>query len=217
MGYRAWTPHLEDEFVAQLLLLGLDRVVQLQQTPLPQSVIGRPIRFIEGAPRRVDGPVHVVLRRVGDLTQWFLGSGVYVGEGPCLAVDELAVDHHLGLEPNVSHGSRSLASAGLVLPWLRPANPEGRRIVVFPAAAASCDACPHPAVAGWRSTAFARRGRPDAGRTAPSPPVPWLARPRTCPAIWRHVASWRARVCPSCCGAAHRDRPDRGYLWRPRR
>ena len=102
---------LEDQLLAQLLLLGLDRVVQLQQAALAQLLVGRPVGLVEGAPGGVDGPVHVLLRRVGDLAERLLGRRVDVGEGAGLPVDELAVDHHLGLEPDlysVSHICHSL-------------------------------------------------------------------------------------------------------------
>ena len=97
---------LEDELLAQLIDLGLDRVVQLQQAALAQLLVGRPVGLVEGAAGGVDGPVHVLLRRVGDFAERLLGRRVDVGEGAGLAVDELAVDHHLRLEPDlysVSH------------------------------------------------------------------------------------------------------------------
>ncbi len=160
---------------------------------LPERVIGGPVRLVEGAPGRVDRAVHVLFRRVGDLTERLLGGRVDVGEGACLAVDELAVDHHLR--------SRTETSA-MVLALLRLrvwcSHGCGRRA---PKSAESWD--PHhqarhvvhgrrPAEADWRSTAFARRIRPDAGRTAPSRRAPWRVRRRTSPATWRHVASSRA-------------------------
>ena len=107
----AGSADLEDEFLAQLFLLRLDRVVQLQQAALAQLAVGRPVGLVEGAPGGVDGPEHVLLRRVGDLAERLLGGRVDVGEGAGLAVDELAVDHHLRLEPNlysVSHLCHSL-------------------------------------------------------------------------------------------------------------
>ncbi len=44
--------------------------------------------------------VHVGLGRVGDLAEHLFGGRIDVGEGPRLAVDELAVDQHPRLEPN---------------------------------------------------------------------------------------------------------------------
>jgi hypothetical protein len=49
----------EDELLAQLLALGVDRLVQLQQAALPQRTVGRPIGLVEGPPGGVDGPAHV--------------------------------------------------------------------------------------------------------------------------------------------------------------
>ena len=91
-----------------------DRVVQLQQTPLAQFVIGRPVRLVERAPRRVDGAVHVGLRRVGDLAEHVLVGRVDVGERARLAVDELAVDHHLATRTSTSvpQSLLSLSPAG---------------------------------------------------------------------------------------------------------
>ncbi len=105
-GDRPRRADLEDELLAQLFLLLFDRVVQLQQTALAQLLVGRPVGLVEGAPGGVDGPVHVLLRRVGNLAERLLGRRVDVREGAGLAVDELAVDHHLRLEPDlysVSH------------------------------------------------------------------------------------------------------------------
>ena len=63
-----------------------------------KRVVGRPVGLVERSPRRVDGPVHVLFRRVGDLTERLFVGRVDVGEGAGLAVDELAVDHHLRFE-----------------------------------------------------------------------------------------------------------------------
>ncbi len=102
---------LEDEFLAQLLLLRLDRVVQLEQAALAQLAVGGPVGLVESAAGGVDGPEHVVLRRVRDLAERLLGGWVEDGECAGLAIDELAVDHHLRLEPDlysVSHTCHSL-------------------------------------------------------------------------------------------------------------
>ena len=69
VGDRPWTPDLEDQLFAKLLLLGLDRFLQLQQAALAERVIGTPVRLVERAPRRVDGPMHIGFRRVGDLAE----------------------------------------------------------------------------------------------------------------------------------------------------
>ena len=102
---------LEDELLAQLLFLRFDRLVQLQQTALTQLVVGRPVGLVERPAGGVDGPVHVLFRRVSDFPERLLGCRVDVGERAGLAVDQLAVDHHLRLEPDlysVSHVCRSL-------------------------------------------------------------------------------------------------------------
>ena len=91
---RPGTAHLEYQLFTQLLLLGLHRLLKLLETVLAQRAIGRPVGLVEGAPRGVDGAVHIVLRRVGDLTEHVLGGRIDVGEGAGLAVDELAVDQH---------------------------------------------------------------------------------------------------------------------------
>ena len=107
----ARSANLEDEFLAQLFLLRLDRVVQLQQATLTELVVGGPVGLVEGTTGGVDGPVHVFLRRVRDLAERLLGSRVEDGERAGLAIDELAVDHHLRLEPDlysVSHTCHSL-------------------------------------------------------------------------------------------------------------
>src|SRR6201996_3585162 len=80
--------------------------MQLQQTALAQLLVGRPVGLVERATGGVDGPVHVLFRRVTHLTQRLFGGWVDVGEGAGLAVDQLAVDHHLRLEADlysVSH------------------------------------------------------------------------------------------------------------------
>src|ERR1700691_5910362 len=90
--------------------------MQLQQAALTQLVVGRPVGLVEGSPGGVDGPQHVLFRRVSDLPERLLGCRVDVGEGAGLAVDQLAVDHHLRLEPNlysVSHVCRSFVDGTL--------------------------------------------------------------------------------------------------------
>ena len=57
--------HLEDELLAQLLVLGLERLVQLLEALLAEGVVGRPVGLVEGPPGGVDGPVHLGRRRVG--------------------------------------------------------------------------------------------------------------------------------------------------------
>jgi hypothetical protein len=102
---------LEDQLLAQFLLLRFDRVVQLQQAALAQLAVGRPVGLVERASGGIDGPVHVLLRGIGDLAERLLGGRVDVREGAGLPVDELAADHHLRLEADLyrlSHICRSL-------------------------------------------------------------------------------------------------------------
>jgi len=91
----------------------LKDAIASQQAALAQLVVGRPIGLVEGTARGVDGPLHVFLRRVRDLTERLLGRGIDVGEGAGPALDEPAVDHHLGLEADLyslSHVCHSLLS-----------------------------------------------------------------------------------------------------------
>ena len=102
---------LEDQLLAERLLLGFQRRLQLLEAALAERAVGRPVGLVEGAARGVDRAVHVRLRRVRDLPQHLLGGRVDVGERAGLAVDELAVDQHPRLETDlgcVSHVARSL-------------------------------------------------------------------------------------------------------------
>ena len=94
MRHHARAPDLEDQLLAQQLLLALEGVLELEQAPLTERVIGRPTGLVERAPRGIDGTVDIGRRRVGDLTDDRFGRGVDVRERPGLAVDELAVDEH---------------------------------------------------------------------------------------------------------------------------
>ncbi len=69
VGDRPWTPDLEDQLFAKLLLLGLDGFLQLQQAALAERVIGTPVGFVERPAGRVDGTMHIGFRRVGDLAE----------------------------------------------------------------------------------------------------------------------------------------------------
>ncbi len=95
VGGHARAPHLEDQLLAQGLPVLLERVLQLGQALLAPRAVGRPVGLVEGAPRRVDGAVHLVGRRVGHLPDNLLGGGVDVVERLArVGADELAVDEH---------------------------------------------------------------------------------------------------------------------------
>ena len=110
VGERDRAAHLGDQLVAQLLLLALDRLLQLQQALLAERVVGRPVGLVERAPRRGDGALHVVGRRVGDLTEDLLGGGVDVVEAlPRRGFDQLTVDEHADL---ALHGAGAVGFDG---------------------------------------------------------------------------------------------------------
>ena len=94
MRHHARAADLEDQFLAQQLLLALEGILELEQAPLPERMIGRPTGLVERAPRRVDRTVDIGGRSVGDLADDRLGRGIDVRERSGLAVDELAVDEH---------------------------------------------------------------------------------------------------------------------------
>jgi hypothetical protein len=51
---------LGDQFLAQVVLFGFDRQLQLFQAPLAQRAVRRPVGLVERPARRGDGPVHVL-------------------------------------------------------------------------------------------------------------------------------------------------------------
>ena len=67
MGEHAGAADLEDQLLAQLLALGLERVLQLLEAALAEGAVRRPVGLVEGPPGGGDGPLHVGRRRVGDL------------------------------------------------------------------------------------------------------------------------------------------------------
>ena len=74
VGRHARAADLEDELLAQLLLLGLERLVQLLEALLAEGVVGRPVGLVEGAAGGVDGALHLGRRGVGDLADDLLGG-----------------------------------------------------------------------------------------------------------------------------------------------
>ena len=81
--------------LAQLLLLRLQRFVQLLETTLAKGVVGRPIGLVEAAAGRVNGTSHVLGRGVGHFAQHLFGGGIDVVEPLARrSLDELAVDEH---------------------------------------------------------------------------------------------------------------------------
>jgi hypothetical protein len=63
LGRHHRTADLGDEFVAQILLVGFDRHLQLLEAAPAQRTVCRPLGLVEGTPRGRDGVVHVVLGR----------------------------------------------------------------------------------------------------------------------------------------------------------
>src|SRR5262249_32843489 len=100
---------------------------------------------------------HVSLLCVGDLAKDVFVGRIYVGERPGLAVDELAVDHHLRLESHwcFSHGSRFRPVA-----WAQIAS-RGTLRAAISAAEAPEQRTPSPAE--LRSNAPRRRAWPRIG------------------------------------------------------
>ena len=94
MRHHARTADLEDQLLAEELLLALERLLELEQAPLTERVIGRPAGLVERPPRGIDRAVDVGGRRVGGLTDDGFGRGIDVRECSGLTVDELAVDEH---------------------------------------------------------------------------------------------------------------------------
>ena len=82
------------------------------QAPLAQLPVGGPRRLVERAPGGRDRSPHFVARRVGDLTDDFLGGRVHVVEGAGFAVDELAADQQVRLVLRV--GGRGHVGLGFV-------------------------------------------------------------------------------------------------------
>ena len=85
-------PTSRDQLLPQLLLLALERCLELQKAFLAEGTVGRPGRLIKRSPGGVDGLVHVSLRRITHGADHLLGSRVDDVEGAGAAVDELAVD-----------------------------------------------------------------------------------------------------------------------------
>src|SRR6202044_3582470 len=73
---------------------------------LAQLFVGGPVGLVESAAGGGDSPGPVLRRHVGAFPEGLLGGRGGFGEGAGLAVDQLAVDHHLRLEADlysVSH------------------------------------------------------------------------------------------------------------------
>ena len=80
VGHDARRPDLGDDLLAQLLALGLERLLQLLEAALAQGTVGRPVRLVEGRAGGGDGAAHVLGRRVGHLPQHLFGGRVDVLE-----------------------------------------------------------------------------------------------------------------------------------------
>ena len=94
MRHHPRAANLEDQFLAQLFLLALEGILELEQAPLPERTIGRPTRLVEGPPRRVDGTVDIRGRSVGDFADHSLRRGIGVDEGSRRTLNQRAVDEH---------------------------------------------------------------------------------------------------------------------------
>ncbi len=117
---------LQDQLLAQLLLLGLEAVLQLLEAVLAERVVGRPVGLVERPAGGDDGLVHVGRRAVGDLAEDLLGRRVDVVERCARCrLDELAVDQHPRFR--MHHG---ILLAPLDFPWM-PGHlgvPDGRNV-----------------------------------------------------------------------------------------
>ena len=72
--------------------------LELLEAALAQRAVGRPVGLVEGPPGGVDGPAHVLRRRVGDFAEHLLGGGVDVVEAFARrGFHELAVNEHADL------------------------------------------------------------------------------------------------------------------------
>ena len=104
----------EDQLLAQLLLLGLQRLVELLEAALAEGVVGRPVGLVEGTAGRVDRPLHLGGRRVGHRTDHLFGGRVDVVEGLArVGLDQLPVNEHPLLRIDLhclGHGSSSRRS-----------------------------------------------------------------------------------------------------------
>jgi len=119
VGHHHRGAHFCDQLGAEQLLLGDDGLVELAQAPLAEGPVGRPLRFVEGPPRRGNGPVHVGRRRVRGLAEHLLGGRVDVVEGSSTGrFDERPVDEHVEL---ADRGVGRLGGGHLwFLPFARP-------------------------------------------------------------------------------------------------
>ena len=87
---------LEDQLLAELLLLGLERFLQLLEAPLA-GTSGSVDQSVSSKARRAASIARCMsaVGRVGDVAEHLLGRRVDVVEGlPGLGVDQLAVDEH---------------------------------------------------------------------------------------------------------------------------
>ena len=118
VGRHTRTAHLEDELLAQLLAVLLERSLQLGEAALAQLVVGGPVGLVEGAPGAVDGAVHVGARSVGHPSQDLFGGRVDVVERPAgVGFHELAVHEHPLLVTRCCRHARPPVSRWSLTEW----------------------------------------------------------------------------------------------------
>ena len=101
VGHHARAADLEDQLLAELLPLDLQCLLELLEAALAEGAVGSPVSLVEGPPGGVDGPMHVRLGRVRDLAEHRLRGRIDARERLRLTLDELAVDQHPRLEPDL--------------------------------------------------------------------------------------------------------------------
>src|SRR5262249_52732028 len=88
----------------QHLLLLVEGVLELLETPLAERDVGRPVGVVERAAGGLDRPVHLLGAAVGDIARDLLRGRVDVlVRRPRRRVDELAVDQHPRLGCQLAH------------------------------------------------------------------------------------------------------------------
>ena len=111
--------HLGYQLGSQLLLLALERCLELAERCGAQRGVVGPTTAVSRSSGGGDGPLHVGARAVGHRAEHLIGGRVDVVErGAALGVDELAVDQQPGLVLVVGHAGHH--TRGRCSIWRRP-------------------------------------------------------------------------------------------------